>query len=117
MSGKHYTRKVRRADGRVVGELRGDTLRKHVKATHMLHTPRGWAWDSEIIAQAQRMGATRTELVGEDGTKYLAPLSDFWEHGVPLSRGYGKQVCLPLAYWQVVKPGDARQLALFGGVP
>ena len=107
---------VRRADGKIVGELAGDTLRKHAKREHMLREPAGWAWDTAILDAAERAGARYTEVIC-DGLIYRASLADFRRYGFPVSRGYGDQRGLPLAYWQTRRVGEspaAVQLSLWG---
>lgn len=107
---------VRRADGRIVGELAGDVLRKRAKREHMLREPAGWAWDDCILAQAERAGARFTEVECA-GLIYRAMLADFNRFGFPVRRGFGNQTGLALAYWRVRRVGEAVppvQLSLFG---
>jgi len=119
-----YTRKsaacsptpMRRADGRIVGELRGDVLSKHAKRAHMLQRPPAWAWDCAILDAAERAGARFTEIEC-DGRIYRAALSDFQRYGFPVCRGHGDQRGLPLTYWHVRpvgQPPAAVQLTLWG---
>ena len=106
---------VRRADGRIVGELAGDTLRKHAKREHMLREPAAWAWDAAILDAAERAGARFTE-VQCSGLIYRASLADFKRYGFPVRRGYGDQRGLALTYWHVRRVGElpaAVQLSLF----
>ena len=108
---------MRRADGRIVGELAGDTLRKHAKREHMLREPGAWAWDAAILDAAERAGARFTE-VQCNGLIYRASLADFKRYGFPVRRGYGDQRGLALTHWQVRRVGEppaAVQLSLFGG--
>lgn len=108
---------VRRADGRIVGELAGDVLRKHAKREHMLQRPAAWAWDAAILDTAERAGARFTE-VESGGLIYRATLADFKRYGFPIRRGHGDQRGLALAHWHVRRIGEpvpAVQLSLFGG--
>ena len=108
---------VRRADGRIVGELTGDILRKHAKREHMLREPAAWAWDAAILDAAERGGARFTE-VESGGLIYRATLADFKRYGFPVRRGHGDQRGLALTYWhtrRVGEPPAAVQLTLFGG--
>ena len=108
---------VRRADGRIVGELAGDVLRKHAKREHMLRSPAAWAWDAAILDAAERAGARFTE-VESGGLIYRATLADFRRYGFPIRRGHGDQRGLALTYWhtrRVGEPPAAVQLSLFGG--
>ncbi len=106
---------VRRADGRIVGELTGDVLRKTAKREHMLRQPAAWAWDCDILDAAERGGARVTE-VECDGRIWRATLADFRRYGFPVNRGYGDQRGLALTYWHVRRVGEppaAVQLSLF----
>jgi hypothetical protein len=108
---------IRRADGRIVGELAGDVLRKHAKCEHMLRTPAAWAWDAAILDAAEQGGARFTEIEC-DGRIYRASLADFRRYGFPIRRGHGDQRGLALTYWHVRRVGEtptAVQLSLFGG--
>ena len=106
---------VRRADGRIVGHLRGDVLHKTAKREHMLRQPAAWAWDCDILDAAERGGARFTE-VECDGRIYRATLADFRRYGFPVRRGHGDQRGLALTYWHVRRVGEppaAVQLSLF----
>ena len=108
---------MRRADGRIVGELRGDILSKHALREHMLREPAAWAWDSAILDAAERAGARFTEIEC-DGRIYRATLADFKRYGFPVRRGHGDQRGLALIHWHVRRAGEpvpAVQLLLFGG--
>ncbi len=116
IAGAVSIRQVRRADGRIVGELAGDVLRKNAKREHMLQRPPAWAWDTSIIDAAENAGARFTEIEC-DGLIYRASLADFQRYGFPVNRGYGAQRGLALAYWHVRRVGEAPaavQLSLFG---
>lgn len=106
------------ANGRVVGEVRDQVLRKAVRASvHFLRVPPAIAWDVCALEQAEALGAVRTEVLDtETGTVYTAPLSAFWRDGLRLNRGHGEQIALPLVRWQVRQRGqpEAVQLCLFG---
>jgi len=88
-------------DGRTVGEVIGDTFRKHVQGSrHMLQKPRAWAGDGAVLRQAEALGARIVEVHDlEDGTVYSAPLERFWQRGIRVNRGYGEQVALLLSDW------------------
>lgn len=112
-------RDVRRGDGRIVGQLRGDTLHKTAKREHILRTPPAWAWDDAILTAAEKDGARFTEIKC-DGLIYRASLSDFQHHGFYFNRGYGIQRGLALAYWHIQRigePAPATQLELFEVAP
>jgi len=107
---------VFRADGKAVGYISGDTLYKAaIAGSHMMRKPPGWAWDTCIIDQAVRQGVTLVKIYdGETRITYLARIQEFYDYGIYLNRGYGEQICLPLKYWQIIRPGEmpAQQLAL-----
>lgn len=108
---------VRRSDGRIVGQLRGDVLSKRAKREHQLGEPAAWAWDCDILDAAERAGARFIE-VECDRLIYRASLADFRRYGFPVNRGYGAQRGLALTYWhcrRVGEPVPAVQLSLFGG--
>lgn len=111
---------VYRQDGRAVGHIEGDTLIKTAQASvHMLKRPPAWGWDAEILETAEQQGARYTTITdSESGKIYRATLADFWRHGLSIDRGHGRQVMLPLCFWQVTRPGElaAVQLDLFGGI-
>ena len=108
---------IRRADGRIVGHLRGDVLYKHAKREHLLREPAAWAWDAAILDAAERAGARFTE-VECGGLIYRATLADFKRYGFPVRRGHGDQRGLALTYWHVRRVGEPAitvQWSLLGG--
>lgn len=100
---------IRATDGRIIGWVKNDVLGKKVKASkHMLQKPRGWAWDVSIIDEAEKLGARRTEIFDQESGKYYkASLERFHMHGVKLDRGFGPQLCLPIAFWTITCPDGA----------
>lgn len=111
--------------GVMVAALWGGTLRKIVHGSrHLLRRPvPSWAVDLHALAEAKRLGAVLAEVRDLDsGLTYSAPVSEFDRHGLPLDRGAGPQVALPLGYWSiggrppVLGPPEAspEQLALWG---
>lgn len=110
------SRTVYNFKGQIVGRIEADTLTKTARAgAHMLQRPPAWAWDAPILTQAEAAGCIWTEITDADSGKvYRASLADFRRHGVTLDRGYGAQVALPLAFWQVRQKGEraAAQLSL-----
>lgn len=108
---------VYRSDGRPVGEVCGDVLRKTARRAHMLQRPAAWGWDAAIIDQAEQAGARFTEIEC-NGRIWRASLADFRRHGVRVNRGYGSQIALPLSFWQTRTAGETAvfQPGLFDGV-
>ena len=85
------------------GRVRGTTWTKQVRASvHMLKRPPAWALDLADLLAAERAGA-RLVLVREQerGIVYRAPIELVRSMGIPLDRGYGKQIALPLGHWIV----------------
>lgn len=116
----NYTTKVVpvfRADGRPVGEIVGDVLRKTARRAHMLQRPAAWGWDAAILDTAENAGARFTEIEC-NGLIWRASLADFRRHGVRVNRGYGSQIALPLSFWQTRAAGETAvfQPGLFDGV-
>ena len=107
---------VSAANGRIVGQIEGNTLRKNARnEIHMLKRPRGCAWDLCVIEKAEASGVRYTEIFDESaGRIYHADLSDFRQYGLEFDRGFGRQIVLPIGRWQVTQPGRpvARQLDL-----
>lgn len=117
-SAPDHTTPIRRANGRIVGELADDALRKRARREYLLREPASWAWDDCILDAAERAEARWTEIKC-DGRIYRAALSDFRRYGFPVRRGYGEQTRLALSHWHVRRVGEAVpavQLDLFGGV-
>ncbi|NLG97114.1 MAG: hypothetical protein GX491_07115 [Chloroflexi bacterium] len=110
-------RPVYRSDGRIIGQLQGDTLVKKVTGSrHMLRTPKAWTVDVVAAEQAKRAGARYIEIRDrESGITYRVSLDRFIRYGIRLDRGYGAQIALPLEKWTVMNPGDLTgwQLDLF----
>lgn len=98
---RRWGRPVTNAFGRIVGEIKNGCLEKCVSSDrHMLIDPLGWAWDVEILEKARKAGVERTLIIDKGANKtYKALLSDFDRFGIPVDRGYGRQICLPLKYW------------------
>lgn len=113
---------IRSADGRVIGNIIGDTLVKRVYGSkHMLRTPKGWAVDKTSVFEAKQAGAKKIEIRDrETGIIYRSSLDSFLSYGINFDRGFGPQIALPLDRWTVISPADAteRQLGFtdIGGI-
>lgn len=105
----HYLQR----NGRTVGAVIDGELVKRVKGSvHMLRSPRGWAVDAEILDDARALGAVAVRIEDtETGKIYRADLVTIDAHGWTFDRKYGRQVVLPLTYWQL--EGAPIQAALF----
>jgi hypothetical protein len=90
--------------GKVIGWLRGGVLVKRVSSArgHMLKRPPGWALDSCSLEQVEAKAGHSIELTDDaTGLVYRAGVEAFRRWGVTVRRGYGEQICLPLAYWSI----------------
>lgn len=95
--------------GRMVADLRGETLHKRVRGSvHQLHQPRrAWAIDAGVLVDAERRGAKVVEVLDtETGTVYRAGIALFHLRGFTVDRNYGEQRGLALEHWSV---GDAQR--------
>lgn len=88
----------------IAGAIRDGYLVKVTRASkHMLRSPKGWAIDAHALATARTAGAVGVRIEDQDtGKVYRADLATIDTHGWQFDRGYGRQIALPLQYWQVV---------------
>ena len=89
--------------GRIVGMVRDHELVKRVQESkHLLRSPRGWAIDTYALSVARTLGAVGVRIEDtETGKTYRADLTTIDAHGWPFDRGHGRQIALPLHYWQL----------------
>jgi hypothetical protein len=103
--GKNYLQRknIFNQDGVIVGHVKGKSFIKHARGSiHMLRYPRGWANDKTIINDLQSLEVQKIKIHDdESGIIYYTSLSNFTERSFEFNRGHGKQMCLPLKYWQV----------------
>ena len=90
-------------DGRIVGEIRGQTFYKRVKSAHFLTRPPALGNDLTVLAQLQAAGVERLEVINIDtGTTYTTTWETWERHSFPVNRaGFGPQRALPLGWWSV----------------
>lgn len=102
-------------NGRFVATVARGTLRKRISGSkHILKKLNAIAFDVRILEEAQAAGAARVEVTDrENGNCYTAALGDFWARGVRINFDT-PQLALPLPRWHIERPGEPRQLALFG---
>lgn len=100
------------AGGKVVGEVVDGKFIKRLKGSrHMLRDPKGWGLDVESLADARDLGAEVVEIHDtETGTIHSASIGRILDKGFRFNRGYGPQICLPLKFWTIQRPGEAEQL-------
>lgn len=109
---------VHSSDGVVVGRfVRDSNGRLWLEKTgldpkkHQLRAPLGWATDRAHLETLRERAGYGVRIRTNDGTTYETTLDEFDRRGIPINRGHGWQVVLPLKFWQVYRPG-ARQLGL-----
>ena len=104
-----------RAGGRVVGEVIGDVLQKHIEfSKHALRRPPALCLDVDSLAEAERLGARYVEITdNESGKIYRAAISTVWAKGFSVDRGFGKQRGLELKHWRRDGESTAEQMQMF----
>jgi hypothetical protein len=107
---------IRRADGKIIGKICGETFRKIVRASkHFLHTPPAIANDLDALAQAKERGARVCEVVDrETGHTYRASIARIWENGFSVNRGHNAQIALALNEWARDAEPTTDQMTLWG---
>ncbi len=106
-------------NGRVVGAVRKGVFHKTVCASkHLLRKPEGWASDVCVLDQLEALDVEWIQLDDAETRKvYRARVGDFRLHGIPLDRGFGPQLVLPLRFWKTTQPGQPQYAQLsFGEV-
>lgn len=103
---------IHREDGKVVGQVQGDTFFKSViEKKHMLRKPPGWANDETALRQAQQAGAFFIEIHATDTDRvYRTAINKIWQFGKFFNRGYGNQLVLYIKHWEIKDP---RQREMF----
>jgi len=101
------------ASGRVVASLDSDgTLRRVVRSNHILRSPPAIAFDASVIATAESLGC-RHIVCDVSGDSYAVTMRAFRHAAVPLNRGHGEQLAMPLHAWTVTS-ADAYTMPLQG---
>ncbi len=74
-------------------------------ARHMLRLPRpAWALDAGALRDAAEAGCATVRIVTDAGP-WEVPLRLWRDRGIPLDRGHGAQVALPVDSWPVTPAG------------
>jgi hypothetical protein len=100
-------------DGRHSGCVLEDGMlkRKASAQRHQLRRPPAWAFEEQILREAERNGVTLVQVLDTDtGCTFTSSISRFWTHGLRIERGYGVQWALPLNQWY---KQDPKQRTLF----
>jgi hypothetical protein len=85
--------------------------RTHVGEKKSLSRPPAWAFEEQILREAERHGVTLVQVLDTDtGCTFTSSISRFWTHGLRIERGYGVQWALPLNQWF---KQDPKQRTLF----
>lgn len=120
--GKFQPIAVRDARERIVGDVRSIAGRqvffRRVDARlHQLREPPAWAQDKAALDAALRAGAVDVLLVDSHaGKRWTAPVDAFFEYGLPLDRGHGVQLALPVERWRCEDLREPAQMDLFAAV-
>lgn len=85
----------------IVGEVRGDTFYKRLRASaHFLNVPPAIAFDVSSLNDAERAGARFVQITdAESGRVYRQSIAAIRAKGFRVARGHGEQVALALNEW------------------
>ena len=88
---------------RPIGYVSGRTFCKIIVGSkHMLRRPPAIAFDRCTLSDARRAGALAVAVTdGETGRTYRATIADIEAHGFRVQRGFGDQIALALARFEV----------------
>jgi len=89
--------------GKIVGKVTRDVFHKSLDSRkHFLRKPPSIAFDKESLKNAIQYGAKRV-LVFDTHKKetYTATIDQIYKNGMDVNRGFGKQIALPLSYWEI----------------
>lgn len=90
-----------------VGEIdtaRQTLIKRVLGSKHRLRQPPAWAVARSVLDEARRSHVVWVEMQDEEALiTYRARLSDFFDHGFAVNRGYEAQLGLSLDYWRVVR--------------
>ena len=89
--------------GRAVGTVKGDVFYKKMSSKkHFLRKPPAISFDEGSLKKAFGYGAKKIVIHDKDtGKNYLANFETVYEKGFEVNRGFGRQIALPLAFWNV----------------
>jgi len=89
-------------NGRVVGTLKRGVFSKNVqRSKHLLRNLNAYGFDTQVVTDAIADGAKEFEVIEiETKTAYRVKADDLLRLGVHIEFGFGKQIALPLRYWQ-----------------
>ena len=102
--------------GQRVGRREGSAFIRRVGPGAQLRRPPSWALWTGLVDQLARDGFVTVSIEeGEAGPVWVAPLSEFQQHGIPIDRGQGPQLALTLDRWArlEVRPATVADLDAF----
>lgn len=87
--------------GRIIGEVRNGVFVKHVRGSiHFLRKPEAIALDANSLKQAEMAGARSVKIIDTETKKvYQALIGTIRKKGIPIDRGHGAQIALPINDW------------------
>jgi hypothetical protein len=90
-------------NGRVVGYVANGTFYKRIRgSTQLLRSPKAICFDRSTLIDAADAGATCAEIFDyESRTTYTATFETIHTYSIPVRRGHGDQVGLPMNYWSI----------------
>lgn len=93
---------LRNKQNKTFGRIAGTVLAKDIEGSkHFLKKPPAICFDEQALEIAESMGVTDIVVYDkETGTEYRATMGQMRAKGLPLDRGYGKQVALLMGEWQ-----------------
>ena len=94
---------IRRADGKVIGELKDKVLEKNVRRSkHFLQVPPAICFDVSIFRDLEGVDVEKyrvTEL--ERNEEFTISVDDFADNAFPVTRGNGPQWGCSLENWEL----------------
>lgn len=87
--------------GKLIGEYADGIFTKSVVGSkHKLRDPEGWAIDTEVVNTLSILGCDVIQVTDKESkVTYTAKFETFKDYAIPISRGYGDQLVLPVRYW------------------
>jgi len=89
--------------GKAVGTVKGDVFYKKISGSkHFLKKPPAISFDEQSLKKAYSYGAKKIVIHDKDTSKnYIAKFETVYEKGFKVDRGFGKQIALPMSFWNV----------------
>ena len=80
---------VHRADGKKIGQVKGQVFYKSVKSSrHLLRHPVAWAVDTSSLEEAKQAGATIVQIRDTNGAIFRSSISDIEAKGFTFDTGW-----------------------------